>query len=680
MEVPSQVDSWKMSDNFKDIFNRDVLPRLEKVCDEMSFNQQFTLKLDKLSIDVGSINTNEIAETWAEKIEQNFRKELQKYTSEKLNSEEKQVLLSPEQSELEVFFHFLENGVLPWYVSDQYDQTPQTLFTKLLANQPKALASKIHLSKAKAIISKRLLHQFNPDQVRQLLQHFEKPSLTAALDWVSSEIQHVKGIDFKAFEASLLLMRTVITIDSSTTNQDEAWLFQLLFEQSIEAENQLTKSDLNKLHKQLTNNRLKTKSKLSLQYQEYHLAAVKVLETTISDLKSMRDKVSQESFSITSTQQKGPSKTDEKNNGQTSENYDKDKEENQAVNATTNSSLYKEKKKQPEDHESKSDPTKNTTQPLSQDQRVWEHIERIKKAKESQPQQRPESAYKSKEVLNLSSSDLPIANLKDKPNSDTRSTSLSEKDQPSSPINPSRSTDKKEKDISDKDRTSVTTRDKTATKQTGESKAESSSQTESELEALRAKQKAVDPNPLSDEQHSETLQYWQNELESIDECYVQNAGIIVFWPYLGYFFKDMGFTTAGAFSTPAQQQQAALSLQYLLSEEPELSEHRLPLNKLLCGLPISEPISSQLSLDEDRRAKCDNLIQTAIDNWAALRGTSLEGFQNSFLNRNGVLKKHENHWQLQVEKKPFDMLMEHLPWPISIIRLSWMDKPIYVEW
>jgi hypothetical protein len=51
--------------------------------------------------------------------------------------------------------------------------------------------------------------------------------------------------------------------------------------------------------------------------------------------------------------------------------------------------------------------------------------------------------------------------------------------------------------------------------------------------------------------------------------------------------------------------------------------------------------------------------------------------------RNGRLMRDESaghHWALIVETKAYDVLLDTLPWRISMIRLSWMTDMLAVQW
>ena len=69
-----------------------------------------------------------------------------------------------------------------------------------------------------------------------------------------------------------------------------------------------------------------------------------------------------------------------------------------------------------------------------------------------------------------------------------------------------------------------------------------------------------------------------------------------------------------------------------------------------------------------------------MGNWPVLKGTSVEGVKETFMTREGKLTELEDSWQLQVEKQSFDMLLDYIQWKINLVKLTWMHKPIYVEW
>lgn len=174
-----------------------------------------------------------------------------------------------------------------------------------------------------------------------------------------------------------------------------------------------------------------------------------------------------------------------------------------------------------------------------------------------------------------------------------------------------------------------------------------------------------------------------NSIDKIigEGIFISNAGIVLLNPYLKMFFNRLGLTENNNFKSKTDQNQAALILQYLVTGEFSSMESDLSCNKILCNIPLEQPIPTELTLDENQIELCDGLLKAVIKNWEKLGNTSVEGLRNSFLIRNGKLSKKENNdWQLQVESKSFDILLSSLPWAISIIKLPWMEKMMTVDW
>ena len=106
----------------------------------------------------------------------------------------------------------------------------------------------------------------------------------------------------------------------------------------------------------------------------------------------------------------------------------------------------------------------------------------------------------------------------------------------------------------------------------------------------------------------------------------------------------------------------------------------LPLNKLLCGWSLDKPVDRTVKFTARETDQADQLLQAVIEHWAALKRTSVDGLRASFLQRDGLLSETENHWLLQVGLMGHDILLERLPWGISMIKLSWMKKMLRVDW
>jgi hypothetical protein len=163
---------------------------------------------------------------------------------------------------------------------------------------------------------------------------------------------------------------------------------------------------------------------------------------------------------------------------------------------------------------------------------------------------------------------------------------------------------------------------------------------------------------------------------------VASAGLALLHPYLAPLFQATGvIDPATRLLLPEELPRAAALMHWLATGRDELFELELPGIKVLLGLRPDAPLPLAGGvLDAVDRAECLTLLQAVVRHWTALRGTSIDGLRVSFLQRQGVLSDEGSFWQLAVEREAFDVLLAHLPWSISIVKLPWMTHPIFVDW
>ena len=109
-------------------------------------------------------------------------------------------------------------------------------------------------------------------------------------------------------------------------------------------------------------------------------------------------------------------------------------------------------------------------------------------------------------------------------------------------------------------------------------------------------------------------------------------------------------------------------------------EHLMLFNKLLCGINIMFPIDIGFEMSETERLEVERLLRAIIGNWTIIRNTSIAGFQESFVKRQGVLERSQDDWILRVETKGIDILLDDIPWDVHLISFPWNDYLVYVDW
>lgn len=197
------------------------------------------------------------------------------------------------------------------------------------------------------------------------------------------------------------------------------------------------------------------------------------------------------------------------------------------------------------------------------------------------------------------------------------------------------------------------------------------------LERQRARRRAMLERSLSvltkklpiDLRHSES-----------EEAYVDNAGLILLWPFLVNWLTRLELVVDKKFISREARQRAAGLLQHLTTGELEPQEHQLILFKLLCGLEPTELYFFGDPVTEIEAAECNELLHAAIAHAASFGEMTVAELRESFLIRKGVLSARDGVWLLRVERMPQDKLLTKLPWALSWVKLPWLETAVQIEW
>jgi hypothetical protein len=166
----------------------------------------------------------------------------------------------------------------------------------------------------------------------------------------------------------------------------------------------------------------------------------------------------------------------------------------------------------------------------------------------------------------------------------------------------------------------------------------------------------------------------------IDEIYVENAGLVILWPFLQNFFTHLGLIEKKQFRDPAARQRAVGLLQYVAAADPQPPEFLLPLNKVLCGMPVDDVFDFGPEITGVEMEACTDLLTAAIHHAPILRDMSVDGFRGTFLLRQGQLSVRDGNWLLRVQRETHDIVLDRFPWSVALVRLPWMPVLMPVEW
>jgi len=170
--------------------------------------------------------------------------------------------------------------------------------------------------------------------------------------------------------------------------------------------------------------------------------------------------------------------------------------------------------------------------------------------------------------------------------------------------------------------------------------------------------------------------------ESIDEdgVFVQHAGIVLLHPFLNSFFNRLELLAGNDFVDQHAQQLAMQLLYFLGTGNQHPNEYELVIAKLLCAYPLQQPVETGIGISEEALREADDLLAAAISQWEILKNSSVAALREGFLQRNGKLFSKNGRLYLIVEKSAIDILLDRLPWNLSMIKLPWMNEILWVEW
>ncbi|MBU3030126.1 contractile injection system tape measure protein [Paracoccus marinaquae] len=158
----------------------------------------------------------------------------------------------------------------------------------------------------------------------------------------------------------------------------------------------------------------------------------------------------------------------------------------------------------------------------------------------------------------------------------------------------------------------------------------------------------------------------------------ETAGLVILHPFLQLLFQRLGLLTPQPSIHPEHLPQALATL--LALSGTDASRGADPMHRLLLGLPDGAPLILPEPLDDAGRDLIDGLLRSVIAHWGRLGNTSPDGLRQTFLRRGGILRFDEAGAHLRVAPGPYDMLLDGLPWSLTVFALPWMRQPCHIGW
>lgn len=194
-----------------------------------------------------------------------------------------------------------------------------------------------------------------------------------------------------------------------------------------------------------------------------------------------------------------------------------------------------------------------------------------------------------------------------------------------------------------------------------------------------------DKSKKSNKEPKDDKDIWErtrkNKRQEVEkELNISNSGLVLLHPFLKSFFENLGLLDEDDFTDSDKCERAVCLLHYLATGDTEFFEPDLVLPKFLCGWPGQHAVNRFLPISDYEKEECQVLLTSVVNHWEALKTTSIDELRSNFLQRNGLLREEEFGWSLYVERKTQDILLEKLPWGLSIVKHKWMNEFLTVKW
>lgn len=179
----------------------------------------------------------------------------------------------------------------------------------------------------------------------------------------------------------------------------------------------------------------------------------------------------------------------------------------------------------------------------------------------------------------------------------------------------------------------------------------------------------------------DSLQRQNEDKPVMEEIFCEYAGLVLLHPFLKHLFNRLLLLKDGLFRDIISQEKAVAILYFIVTGKVKARDYELIVPKIFCGIPIYHVMSEgSFLLTTTEMEESSNMMSAAIEQWEIIRNTSEEGLRESFLSREGKLLIKDSSIEFRIESKGIDVLLDHLPWNLSLIKFPWLDKLIHVEW
>jgi hypothetical protein len=171
----------------------------------------------------------------------------------------------------------------------------------------------------------------------------------------------------------------------------------------------------------------------------------------------------------------------------------------------------------------------------------------------------------------------------------------------------------------------------------------------------------------------------QSSDREAEPVFIFNAGLVLVHPYFQFLFDQCQLLDKKDFKDEPSRVRAIALMHYAVTGSVDFREEDCLLYKLLCGLPMNAVITS-VKLKSKEKKLVNEMLSVLTTHWPVINNSTPDEVRGNWLVRDGRLLEHEDFWELTVERKPYDVLLDSLPFTLSPVKFSWMSKRLSIHW
>ena len=165
-----------------------------------------------------------------------------------------------------------------------------------------------------------------------------------------------------------------------------------------------------------------------------------------------------------------------------------------------------------------------------------------------------------------------------------------------------------------------------------------------------------------------------------DRVEVNSAGLVLLVRFLDRLLDRLELVDRDGFVSTEAQHRAVGLLHFLATGDRTPTEYLTTLDKVLCGMRISDVLEFGEPVTDSEAEECSDLLAAVIEHAGVFGDLSPDGLRGTFLFRRGVLAAEDGLWVLRVAREPYDVVLDRLPWNFEWLAFPRMRAPMRIEW